>query len=85
MKKLWGKTILLFSGLLALAGITTAPAQANIYYEKQIAEVRQTTPVYLKLSVNSVNAQNSNMQIAGHWSHSSHESHASHASHYSSR
>lgn len=91
MKNIWIKLILLVAGTLSLVGINTFSAQANTQYNKQIAEVRQTTPLYLRLGADifsNQNKQNPNIQLAqhgSHWSHSSHGSHGSHQSHYSSR
>lgn len=91
MKNIWLKLIILVSGTLALVGINASSAQATIQYNKQIAEVRETTPLYLKLGVDiysNRDKQNNNMQLVqhgSHWSHSSHGSHGSHQSHYSSR
>ncbi len=88
MKRIWVKIIPLLSGILALAGINNSSAQATIQYNKQISEVRQTTPLYLKLGadmLSNFNKQNSDTKLAQHYSHSSHESHQSHQSHYSSR
>lgn len=88
MKRIWVKIIPLLSGILALAGINTSSAIATVQYNKQIAEVRQTTPLYLKLGtgiLSNFDKQKTNMKIAEHYSHSSHQSHGSHRSHYSSR
>lgn len=90
MKRIWVKLILFASGILALAGINTPSAQATVQYNKQIAEVRQTTPLYLKLGtgiLSNFDKQKTNIKLAQHYSHSSHESHyshESHSSHYSS-
>jgi hypothetical protein len=88
MKNIWIKLILLVSGTLALVGINTSSAQATTQYNKQIAEVRQTTPLYLKLGIDIFSNRdkpNHNIQLVQHWSHGSHGSHGSHQSHYSSR
>lgn len=90
MKGIWAKLISLTSGIVALVGINTPSVQSTIQHNKQIAEVRETTPLYLKLGVGiQSNYHNkNNTQLAQHYSHSSHESHyshASHRSHYSSR
>lgn len=85
MKRIWVKLILLVSGILALVGINTPPVQANTQYNKQVAEVRQTTPLYLKLGGNilpNYGKQNHNIKLVQHYSHMSHRSHYSH---YSSR
>jgi hypothetical protein len=87
MKKILAKTAFLISGILALVGISTPSVQATPLYHKQIAEVRQTTPLYLRLAADiaqQINKPNQNKQITQqHWSHASHGSHASHQSHYS--
>lgn len=88
MKPIWGKFILLASGILALVGINTPSVQATVQYNKQISEIKQNTPLYLKLGGNFISnygKQKPNVQIAEHYSHSSHASHSSHYSHYSSR
>lgn len=88
MKKILVKMAFFISGILALVGISTPSAQATALYHKQIAEVRQTTPLYLRLAADiaqQINKNKPNIQIAQHWSHSSHVSHGSHQSHYSSR
>ena len=91
MKGIWVKIIPLLSGILALAGINSSSAQATIQYNKQIAEVRQTTPLYLKLGagmLSNFDKQNYDTKLVQHYSHvshGSHQSHQSHQSHYSSR
>lgn len=88
MKKISVKMAFLISGILALAGINTSSAQATALYNKQIAEVKQTTPLYLRLAIDiahQINKNRPNIQMTQHWSHSSHVSHGSHQSHYSSR
>jgi len=88
MKRIWTKLILPVSGILALVGINASSGHGNIQFNKQIAEVRQTTPVYLKLGggiLTNNSGQKTNIQIAQHQSHFSHVSHQSHRSHYSSR
>lgn len=85
MKGIWVKLMLLASGLLALIGINTPSVQANTHHNKQIAEVRNTTPVYLKLGIDispQVNKNKHNIKVTQHFSH---QSHRSHYSHYSSR
>jgi hypothetical protein len=87
MKRIWGKIILSLSGILALVGINASSGQANIQFNKQIAEVRQTTPLYLNLGggiQSNHSGQKSAIKLAQHDSHYSHSSHESHSSHYSS-
>ena len=86
MKPIWGKFIILASGILALVGINTPSVQAAVQYNKQISEIKQNTPLYLKLGgdfISNYGNQKTNVQIADHYSHSSHVSHSSHHSHYS--
>lgn len=88
MNRIWGKLILSISGIIALVGINTSSVQATAQYDRQIAEVRQTTPLYLKLGVgilSNFDRQKPNIKLAEHYSHESHYSHSSHQSHYSSR
>jgi predicted choloylglycine hydrolase len=91
MKNVWIKMAFLISGILALVGVNTPSAQATALYHKQIAEVKQTTPLYLRLApdiAQQINKHNPHLQMTQHWSHSSHVSHGSHQSHqshYSSR
>jgi hypothetical protein len=91
MKKILVKMAFLISAILALVGINTPSVQATALYHKQIVEVKQTTPLYLRLSVGmaqQINKNTPHIQMTQHWSHSSHVSHGSHQSHqshYSSR
>jgi hypothetical protein len=50
MRKIWAKSILLGSGIITMMGISTPLVQATAQHDKQISEVRQTTPLYLRLS-----------------------------------
>ena len=79
MKRTWVKLMVLVSGVLSLIGINMSSVQANTYRpNKQIAEVRKTTPVYLKLGI--INKDKKTIKMT-----QNHYSHMSHHSHYSSR
>jgi hypothetical protein len=78
------KIAVFLSGILALLGVSGPSIQAPP--QKQAAEVRQTTPLYLKLGVDifpKVDSQLLNINLVQHWSHGSHVSHHSHHSHHS--
>lgn len=84
MKTMLGKIGLLLSGILTLVGINTTLTQATINYNKHTAEVRQTTPLYLKLGIYSpwlTNKDKKDLNLVWHMSHFSHGSHGSHYSH----
>jgi hypothetical protein len=88
MKKIGAKVAYIALGILSFFSIWPASAtpipqpQAN-----QLNEVKNTTPLYLKHSVDMIPgmSQEKDLMLARHHNHYSHRNHASHWAHYAHR
>ncbi len=84
MKRIWTKVILLVAGVLAFVGIQPSWA-ALTPPSPHIGEVKENTPLYLKLGIDQKIQGESDLQLARwrHYQHYSHHAHRSHWAHYS--
>ena len=84
MKRLWAKLVFLVTGILSLVGIQpswAAPTPSPV--PPQVGQVKETTPLYLKLHADRVSEADTNLVYWQHYQHYSHWAHRSHWAHYS--
>ncbi len=84
MKRIWTKLILLVAGVLAFLGIQPSWA-ALTPPAPHIGDVKENTPLYLKLGIDQKIQGESDLRLARwrHYQHYSHHAHNSHWAHYS--
>lgn len=78
IKRILTKIILVLFAILAVMGKETSLNHAPTQYIHKIAEVRKTTPLYLKLGadiISQLDNQKQNLGLSQHWCHYSHASH----------
>jgi len=88
MKKIGAKVAYIALGILSFFGIWPASATPIPQPQtKQLNEVKTTTPLYLKLGVDTLAkmSQEKNLTLSRHHNHYSHGNHASHWAHYAHR
>jgi len=85
MRNIWSKLVYFAVGFLSLLGLHPSQAAPIPPHPPWLAEVRQTTPLYLQLGLERLASRETDLKLAGHWSHWSHNSHGSHWAHYSHR
>jgi hypothetical protein len=88
MKKIGAKVAYIALGILSFLGVWPASATPIPQPQaKQLNEVKTTTPLYLKLGVDTLGkmSQEKDLTIVRHWNHYSHGNHASHWAHYAHR
>jgi len=88
MKKIGAKAAYIALGILSFLGVWPASATPIPQPQaKQLNEVKPTTPLYLKLGVDTLGkmSQEKDLTIVRHWNHYSHGNHASHYAHYAHR
>jgi len=89
MKSIWTRLVFLVAGVLSFLGIQpsgaalTPPAQ-------QVGEVKENTPLYLKLGMDRVAANETGTTLAywrhyQHYAHYAHRAHWAHYAHYAHR
>ncbi len=79
------KILYFFLSILSFVGIGAKFSYADISQQARIANISQSTPLYLEMA-SSMQQQGGQAVLAdheSHESHSSHDSHSSHSSHYS--
>jgi len=84
MKRIWTKVIFLVAGVLSFLGFQ--PSWATLTPPtQQIGEVKENTPLYLKLGMDRVVQGETDTHLAywRHYQHYSHYAHRSHWAHYS--
>lgn len=86
MKRIWTKLVFLVAGVLAFLGIQPSWA-ALTPPSQQIGEVKETTPLYLKLGTDRVSLSDTDIKLTQwrhyqHWAHYAHRSHWAHYAHY---
>jgi hypothetical protein len=85
MKKIGAKVAYIALGILSFLGVWPAAATPIPQPQaKQLNEVKTTTPLYLKLGVDTLPnmSQEKDLTLARHHNHWSHRNHSSHYAHY---
>lgn len=83
MKKCWKRLVFLVAGVLSFLGIQPSWA-ALTPPTPQVGEIKENTPLYLKLGVDRVpmNEKGDTLAYWRHYQHWSHYAHRSHWAHY---
>jgi hypothetical protein len=83
MKKFWTKVLFVAAGILSFIGIQPSWA-APTPTAPQVGQVKETTPLYLKLGSDRVTGSETDTSLAGwrHYQHYAHYAHRSHWAHY---